>query len=70
VILLLLLGVIFYIWLIGQICLKSVIYLRVRTAAHRGQRQTVDVGCSRLACEPFVNVKINDMGNFLEQSKL
>jgi len=50
--------------------LKSVIYLRVRTAAHRGQRQTVDVGCSRLACEPFVNVKINDMGNFLEQSKL
>ena len=35
------------------------------------QRTETDyVGYSKLACSPFVNVKINYMENFLEQSKL
>ena len=34
------------------------------------ETETVYVGYSKLACTPFVNVKINGMGNFLEQSKL
>jgi len=32
-----------------------------------GQRQTVYGGCSELAGLPFISVKINGVGNFLEQ---
>jgi len=36
----------------------------------RGQRQTVYGGYSELAGSPFVSVKINGLGNFLEQLTL
>jgi len=46
----------------------------VCTAAYRGQRERererVKVGYSELAGVLFVSVKINGLGNFLEQSKL
>jgi hypothetical protein len=34
------------------------------------ERESLGRVCSELAGSPFVNVKINGLGNFLEQSKL
>ena len=36
----------------------------------QGERRTVYGGCSELAGSLFVSVKINGLGNFLEQSTL